>query len=114
MPFGLTNSGERGLEYRYALIYVDDIIIFSKSVEEHLAHLEEVFKRLREANIKLNPKKCNFVKQKVECLGHVITPKGVEPDPSKLRVVQDFPSPRKLKELRSFLGLANYYRRFVI
>ena len=78
----------RGLEYRYALIYIDDLIIFSKSVDEHLVHLEEVFKRLREANIKLNPKKCNFVKQKVEYLSHVITPKGVEPDLSKIRVVQ--------------------------
>ena len=54
----------RSLEYRYALIYVDDIIIFSKSVDEHLAHLEEVFKRLREANIKLNPKKCNLSSRK--------------------------------------------------
>ena len=98
MPFGLTNSGAslqrlmvhilRGLEYRYALIYIDDIIIFSKSVDEHLAHLEEVFKRLREANIKLNPKRGNFVKQKLEYLGHVINPKGVEPDPNKIRVVQ--------------------------
>ena len=75
--------------------------------------MEEVFKRLREANIKLNPKKSKFVNQKVEYLGHVITPKGVEPDPSKIRVVQDFPTPRNLKELRSFLALANYYRRFV-
>lgn len=72
MPFGLTNSGAsfqrlmghvlRGLEYRFALIYIDDIIIFSKSVDEHLAHLEEVFRRLRDANVKLNPKKCSFVK----------------------------------------------------
>ena len=84
MPFGLTNSGAsfqrlmghilRGLEYRFALIYIDDITIFSKSVEEHLIHLEEVFRRLREANVKLNPKKCSFVRQKVEYLGHVVTP----------------------------------------
>ena len=58
----------------FTLIYIDDIIIFSKSVEEHLAHLEEVFRRLREANVKLNPKKCSFVKQKVEYLCHVVTP----------------------------------------
>ena len=56
----------RGLEYRFALIYIDDIIIFSKSVEDHLVHLEEVFRRLREANVKLSPKKCSFVKQEVE------------------------------------------------
>ena len=76
MPFGLTNSGARfqrlmghilrGLKYRFALIYIGDIIIFSRSVEEHLVHLEEVFRRLRQANVKLNPKKCSFVKQKVE------------------------------------------------
>ena len=72
MPFGLTNSGAsfeghilRGLEYRFALIYIDDIIIFSKSLDEHLTHLEDVFRRLREANVKLNPKKCSFVKQQV-------------------------------------------------
>ena len=123
MPFGLTNSGAsfqrlmghilRGLEYRFALIYRDDIIIFSRSVEEHLVHLEEVFRRLRQANVKLNPKKCSFVKQKVEYLGHVVTPEGVSPNPGKVRVVQEFPTPTNLKELRNFLGLANYYRRFV-
>ena len=96
MPFGLTNSGAsfqrlmghilRSLEYRFALIYIDDIIIFSKSVEEHLVHLEEVFRRLREANVKLNPKKCSFVKQKVEYLGHVVTPEGVMPGLSTNRV----------------------------
>ena len=123
MPFGLSNSGAsfqrlmghilRGLEYRFALIYIDDIIIFSTSVEEHLSHLEEVFRRLREANVKLNPKKCNFVKRKVEYLGHVVTPDGISPNPDQVRVVQEFPTPSNLKELRNFLGLANYYRRFV-
>ena len=95
------------------LIYIDDIIIFSKSVEEHLIHLEEVFRRLRDANVKLNPKKCSFVKQKVEYLGHVVTPDGVTPNPEKVRVVLDFPVPKNLKELRAFMRLANYYRRFV-
>ena len=92
---------------------MDDTIIFSRSVEEHLVHLEEVFGRLRQANVKLNPKKCSFVKQKVEYLGHVVTPEGVSPNPDKVRVVQEFPTPTNLKELRNFLGLANYYRRFV-
>ncbi|PFX12172.1 Retrovirus-related Pol polyprotein from transposon 17.6, partial [Stylophora pistillata] len=115
MPFGLTNSGQsfqrlmghilRGLEYRFALIYIDDIIIFSKSVDEHLVHLEEIFKRLREANIKLNPKKCDFVKQRVEYLGHIVTPEGISPNPEKIRVVQEFPTPTNLKELRNFLGI---------
>ena len=115
MPFGLSNSGAsfqrlmghilRGFEYRFTLIYIDDIIIFSKSVEEHLSHLEEVFRRLRQANVKLNPKKCNFVKQKVEYLGHVVTPDSISPNPDKVRVVQEFPTPSNFKELRNFLGL---------
>ena len=100
MPFGLTNSGAsfqrlmghvlRGFRISL-LIYIDDIIIFSKSVEDHSAHLGEVFTRLSEANVKLNPKKCSFVKQKVEYLG--VTPEGISPDPSKIRVVQNYPAP---------------------
>ena len=115
MPFGLTNSRAsftrlmghilRGLEYRFALIYIDDIIIFSKSVEEHLAHLEEIFRRLKEANLKLNRKKCCFAKQKVH-LGHVVTPDVVQPNPEKVRVVQDFPVHKNLKQLRTSMGLA--------
>ena len=123
MPFGLTNSGAsfqrlmghilRGLEYRFALIYIDDIVIFSKSIEEHLTHLKEVFRRLRDANVKVNPEKCSFVKQRIVYLGHVVTPEGIFPDPSKVEVVRNFPTPASLKELTSFLGLANYYRRFI-
>ena len=75
--------------------------------------MEEVFRRLRDANVKLNPKKCSFFKQRVEYLGHVVTPEGISPNPDKVRVVQEFPTPSNLMELRSFLGIANYYRRFV-
>ena len=123
MPFGLTNSGAsfqrlmgnilRGLEYRFALIYIDDVIIFPKSIEDHLVHLEEFFRRLREANVKLNQGKCSFVKHKVDYLGHVVTPDGVSPNPDNIQVAQQFPTPTNLKELRNFLGLANYYRRFI-
>ena len=84
MPYGLVNSGAsfqrlighilRGLEYRLALIYIDDIIIFSASVDEHVVHLKEVFRMLRDANVKLNPKKCSFGKQRVEYRGQVVTP----------------------------------------
>ena len=89
------------------------IIIFSRLVEEHLVHLEEVFRRLCQANVKLNPTKCSFVKQKVECLSHVVTPKGVSPNPHKVRVMQEFPTPTNLKGLRNFLGHAYYFSCFV-
>ena len=79
----------------------------------HLVNLEEVFRRLRDGNVKMNPKKCSFFKQRVGYLGHVVTPEGISPNPDKVRVVQEFPTPTNLKELRSFLGLVNYYRRFV-
>ena len=79
----------------------------------HLTHLEEVFRRLREADVKFNPKKCSFVKQRIEYLGHVVTPEGILPDPGKVEVVKNFPTPASRKELRSFLGLVNYYRRFI-
>ena len=123
LPFGLTNSPAsfqrlmghilRGLEYKSALIYIDDVIIFSKSANDHLKHIEEVFSRLRDANLKLNPKKCEFAKQELEYLGHLVTPSGIKPCLSKIKAVQEFPVPKNFKELKSFLGLANYYRRFI-
>lgn len=123
LPFGLTNSPAtfqrlmghvlRGLEYRSALIYLDDVIVFGKTLQEHLHNLEEVFQRFREANLKLNPKKCSFVKNEVSYLGHIVSAEGVKPNPEKIKVVEEFPVPKNLKELRNFLGLANYYRRFV-
>ena len=114
IPFGLPNFGESFQRLMgHIFIYIDDIIIFSTSVEEHLVHLEDVFRSLREPNVKLNPKKCSFVKQKVEYLGHVVTPEDISPNPDKARVVREFPTPTDLKELRNFLGLTNCYKRFV-
>lgn len=75
-----------------------------------MTHLEGIFKRVRGGNSKLNPKKCCFAKQTVECLDHVVTPDGVQPNPEKACVVREFPAPKNLKELRTFIGLANYYR----
>lgn len=123
LPFGLSNSPSsfqrlmshilRGLTWRTCLLYLDDIIIYSRSFSEHLSHLEEVFKRLGEANVKLNPKKCQFAKKEVLYLGHIVSTEGIKTNPETITAVQNFPRPKNVKDIRSFLGLANYYRRFV-
>ena len=123
LPFGLVNGPNffqrimecvlRGLTYEICLVYLDDVIVFSRTFEEHLVRLEQVFKRFRDANIKLKPSKCHFGCQKVNFLGHVVTAEGVHPDPQKVSAVKEFPVPRNVKQVRSFLGLCNYYRKFV-
>ena len=103
----------RGLQYDICLVYLDDIIIFSQTFGDHLKHLNDVFSRLRSANIRLKPSKCSFACSEVEYLGHVVSRDGIRPDPSKINAVEEFPIPRCTKDVRSFLGLANYYRRFI-
>ena len=93
--------------------YLDDIIIFSSTPEEHLERLRLVFERLRAHNLKINPDKCDFLRMKVQFLGHIVSKDGLEVDPSKIEAVQKFPVPRSQIEVKSFLGLASYYRRFV-
>ena len=123
MPFGLTNAPATfqrlmecvlaGLAADQCLVYLDDIIIFSESFAEHLHRLHQVLSRLQEAGLKLRPSKCHFVKREVRYLGHIVSEDGVRPDPSKTNAVSSYPTPTNVKELRQFLGLANYYRRFV-
>ena len=123
LPFGLTNAPStyqrlmecvlRNLTYKICLIYLDDILVYSKTFDEHLCHLRQVFDRLRHANLKLKPSKCKFACRKVTYLGHVVSQEGVAPDEDKISAVRDFPRPHNVKTVRSFLGLANYYRRFV-
>ena len=123
LPFGLMNSpmtfqlamtqALRGMNWKFALIYVDDILIFSQNFEEHLIHLDQIFQRLREANLKLKPSKCKFATKKVIYLGHVLSKDGVQVDSSKIEAVASFPTPKCQKDVRSFLGLCNYYRKFV-
>ena len=119
MPFGLANAPStfqrlmyavlRSPQYDIYLVYLDDIIIFSQTFGDHLKHLNDVFSRLRSANIRLKPSKCSFACSEVEYLDHVVS----RPDPSKINAVEEFPIPRCTKDVRSFLGLANYYRRFI-
>lgn len=94
-------------------IYLDDIIVFGKTFQEHLGRLEQVFGNLYKANLKVKPSKCNLFAKQVSYLGHVISAEGVKADPSKVEAVRGWPVPRNQTEVRSFLGLASYYRRFM-
>lgn len=93
--------------------FFDDILNYSKSINEYWQHLEQVFKLLRQNKIHIKESKCSFAKSKVEYLGHFICGSGVETDPKKIETVAKWPSPTSVKELRSFLGLTDYYRKFV-
>ncbi|GBG66496.1 hypothetical protein CBR_g63079 [Chara braunii] len=98
---------------RFVVVYLDDILVFSRTLEEHQGYLRQVLEKLREANFKINAKKCDWAKTQVLYLGHVLDGDGVKPEDSKIATIRDWPTPRTLTELHSFLGLANYYRKFV-
>lgn len=123
MPFGLRNAPAtfqrfadlllRGLKPMTCLVYLDDIIIFSRTIEEHAERLRNVLARLRGANLSLKLEKCFFAESQVQYLGHIISSDGVKPDPRLIEAVRTFPVPANIKELQSFLGLSNFYRRHV-
>jgi len=98
---------------QFASVYLDDVIVYSETLEEHVSHLRTIFERLRKANLKLNPAKCKFVCNEVEYLRHLITPTGLKPSERNLAAVREFPVPTNLKNLRQFLGLTSHYRRFI-
>ena len=97
----------------FAMGYLDDIIIFSKTEEEHLQHLEEIFVRLRKFGLKMKREKCSFFKKHIQYLGHLVSEKGFEPLLEKLESIRKMPAPRTAKEVKQFLGLIGYYRKFV-
>ena len=121
-PFGLAqapayfqaliNKVLKGL-HKFAMAYLDDIIIFSKSKEEHLEHLRIIFQRLKAAGLKLKRSKCDFTKKHIQYLGHLILEEGIQPLPEKLESIKTMPAPRNAKEIKQFLGLTGYYRKFV-
>jgi len=123
MPFGLTNAPatfQRVMDNVLAdlngdccLVYLDDIIVFSPSLQEHICDLESVFSRLKQANLKIQPDKSEFLRKEIEYLGHIVTEDGIKPNTKKIEAIKVFPIPTTRKEIKSFLGLLGYYRKFI-
>ena len=123
MPFGLCNapaSFQRlmdmvlsGVLWEVCLVYIDDVIIMGRDFNSHLTNIASVLHRLRNAGLKVKPTKCDFFKQEVMFLGHVISEKGISTDKSKVDKVVSWPTPTNLQQLQQFLGLASYYRHFI-
>lgn len=123
MPYGLTRAPATfqfvmnhilaPLLRKCAIVFIDDILIYSATYEEHLLHIQLVLDLLLQHQFKVNLAKCSFAHQQLKYLGHVLSPNDVSTDPSKIVDVKNWPSPTSVKDLRSFLGLAGYYRRFV-
>jgi hypothetical protein len=102
-----------GLLWDVCLAFLDDVIVFSTDFDQHLERLSAVLNCLAKANLKLKASKCQLFQGKVKFLDHVISAEGIATDPDKVRIVEDWPRPRNLHEVRSFLGHASYYRRLV-
>ena len=123
MPFGFTNAPATfqrlmesclgDLHLNWCIIYLDDIIIYSKTPEEHIERLEGIFAKLQKAGLTLKPSKCEFLKSRITYLGHIVSKNGIETDPKKISAVQQWPRPTTVTQVRKFLGFTNYYRKFL-
>lgn len=123
MPFGLKNAPSTfqrlmntvlsGLQGLHCYVYLDDCIVYSHDLDSHIQKLKLVFDKFREFNLKMQPDKCEFLRREVSYLGHMITDKGVSPNPEKIKAISEFPVPQNAKDIKSFLGLTGYYRRFI-
>lgn len=123
MCFGLTNAPATfcglvdrifgNIEQKFCLLYIDDFSVFSKTFDEHLHQVEEVLKRLRDAGLKVKPANYAFGKSSITFLVHKVSKHGLAPDPKKVKAIQDFPTPCNLRASRGWLGITNYFRRFI-
>lgn len=123
MPMGLKNSSSsfmrlmnivmQGLDFNICLCFIDDVIIYSETIPEHLERLEMVFERLQEANLKLKVSKCHLLQHKVQFLGYIVSEEGIGADPEKTAAVERWPTPTTVKQVRQFVGLIGYYRKTI-
>ena len=123
MPFGLTNAPAAFMDlmnrvfrqflYRFVVVFIDDILVYSKDREDHDTHLRVVLETLRKERLYAKLSKCEFWLREVSFLGHIVSEEGIRVDPRKIGVILELKPPRSVTEVRTFLGLAGYYRRFV-
>ena len=127
MPFGLMNAPavfQRLMQQvisrlnptggpEFVSVYIDDILVFSRTLEDHLHHLRLVIERVVEVGLKLKPSKCKFVQKQLEYLGHVVSREGLKTSPRLVEAIEQYPVPQTVQETRRFLGLSSYYRRFI-
>ncbi|CAB3257647.1 unnamed protein product [Arctia plantaginis] len=123
MPFGLKNAPSTfqklmntclsGLQGSRCFVYLDDIVVYAPDLPSSIQNLTCIFERLRRYNLKLQPEKCEFLRKEVAYLGHIINNEGVKPNPEKIKAIIEFPIPKCAKDIKSFLGLVSYYRRFI-
>ena len=127
MPFGLTNAPavfQRLMQHvlvplnpstgpDFVSVYLDDILVFSPTLTEHMRHLKIVLEKIAEIGLKLKPTKCRFAQRELEYLGHIVSRQGLKTNPRLVEAVERFPVPRSVKDTRSFLGLSSYYRKFI-
>jgi len=123
MPFGLTNASaafQRFINNVFSdlldvcvVVYLDDILIYSDDITQHRKHVKEVLKRLQKAGLYAKAEKCEFHSDSIEYLGYVLSPSGLTMSNAKVKTIQEWPEPKKIKDIQSFLGFANFYRRFI-
>ena len=123
IPFGLTNAPATfqrcmniilsGLTYNQCLVYLDDVVIFGSTIENHNRNLVNVLQRIQEANLTIKPSKCASAVKELRFLGHIVSGDGIRMDPKKVSAILDLPEPTNVTEIKSFVGSASYYRRFI-
>ena len=123
MPFGLCNGPSTfqrlmdvvlaGLQWGSCLCYMDDIIVYGKTFDEHLNHLEEVLVALKSAKLRVKMNNCRFGETEVKILGHIVSSEGIRTDPEKTKAIAEFPEPKNVKAIQSFIRLCGFYRKVV-